>query len=256
MLKILPITLQKLKNASHKAFMSEVKSLLESENMASHGMEKVIEPFNLAIQAEEDAGRVRRKSFITDELVKQNAQREELYAGLTHHYESCLRHYDTAMRNAAHYISIHIKSIAYMHNCSNPIRTVRISLLIERLRSLKNTESLELLQISGWLNALENLNETYNNTWMDRISESSQRGNGNVRKARMVTDKVYQDVVWRVNALMTINEPEEYERFVRLLNVNIAREKKSIAIREGWRKHKKTVKAEKEKLDEANEMNQ
>ena len=237
--KILPITFQKIKNESHNAFMSEVEGLLADENMPLQGFEKLIAAFNLAYQAEVMANRVRRKSSVTEVLVKLNEKREELYAGMMYQYESGLRHYDGSRREAAEGISYIMKSIAYIHNTSNIKRNVYISKITTNIRKPKNAAIVETLELSGWLNALDVANETFQTTWQARINEQSTRGNGNVRAAREVTDKAYQDIVNRVHALIILNGVEEYGHFVRLLNIFIAEEKKSIAIREGWKKHKR-----------------
>ena len=233
-----------MKNGSHNAFMTGVAGMLADENMPLQGFEKLIEAFNLTYQAEEAATRVRRKSHITDDLVKLNAQREELYAGMAYHYESCLRHYDEAKRKAAKGISYIMKSIAYIHNTSNITRNVYILKITTNIRKPKNAAFVETLELSGWLDALDTLNETYQTTWDKRTSEQSKQGNGNVRVAREATDKAYHDIVRRVSALIILNGPEEFNHFVRLLNVHIAGAKRSIAIREGWRKHKKEEKEE------------
>ena len=244
--KILPITFQKMKNGSHNAFMHDVKGLLADENMPLQGFEKLIEAFNLALEAENTAKEVRRKSCITDGMVKLNAQREERYAGLFHHYQSCLRHYDEAMREAAKDISHIMKSIAYIHNASNMNRYDYIRKITANIRKKEYAAAVETLELNGWLDALNALNESHLTTLNSRDTERIMRPDGNVLKARKVTDKAYQDIIKRMDALMILNGPEEYSHFVRLLNFHLAEAKKSIAIREGWRKHKK----EKEKTAE------
>jgi hypothetical protein len=237
--KILSVTFQKMKNGSHNAFMYDVNRMLANENLSLQGFEKLIEAFNLAYTAEEAANRVRRKSFITEEMVKLNARREEVYASLVYHYESSQRHYDETMRKAAHGISYLIKSIAWMHNMSNVKRGVDIWKITSNLRLPKNQPYIQMLQLDGWMDALDELNRMYQEADNNRNSERSMRGNGNVLLARKVTDKVYQDIVKRMNALMILNETDEKNDFVKLLNVHITDAKKSIAIREGWKKHKK-----------------
>jgi hypothetical protein len=240
--KIIPITFQKMKNGSHNAFMNDVQRLLADENMPLQGFEKHIEAFNLAYEAENAAYRMRRKSYITDEMVKLNAQREELYAGLFYHYQSSLRHYDAGKREAAKGISHIMKSIAYIHNTSNIDRYTYIFKITANIRKPQHSAVVEILELNGWLDALDTLNEAHRTTANSRDSERSKRGNGNVLVARTATDKTYQDIVKRMNALMILNGSEEYTDFVRLLNVHIAHAKKSIAIREGWKKHKKEEK--------------
>jgi len=229
-------------NSAHIAFMSHVKNLLTTENMPIEAFEKQIETFNMALLAEETTARVRRKSFLTDEMVNLNAQREELYAGLVHHYESCLRHYDASVRQATHDISHIMKSIAFMHNQSNIDRNLSIRKITSKIRRTQYAPQVETMQLSGWLDALDRLNETYQQTSDKRISEKAQAGNGNVRKSREVTDKAYQDIIRLVNALIVVNGPENYSLFVGRMNLHIAEVKKSMAISEGWRKHMKEKK--------------
>ena len=243
--KIMGITFQKMKNEMHKVFMYDVKRMLADGNMPLQGFEKLIEAFNIAYAEEVAANGVRRKSYITDDMVKLNTQREELYAGLVYQHESALRHYDETKRIAAKGISYIMKSIAYMHNMSNVKRNVTIMKITYNLRLPKHEQTLETLQLMGWLDALDAVNELYQQTDLNRNAERSQRGNGNVLKARKVTDKAYQVIVNRIHALITLNGAEEYSHFVRLLNVYIAQEKRSMAISAGWRKHNKE-KAKKE----------
>jgi len=247
--KILPLTFQKIHNWSHITFMQHVEAMMTSQNMVSHGFEKLIEDLKLAIEAENASLRVRRKSYITDELVKLNKQREELYAGMLYHYESCLRHYDEALRKAAKGISHIMKSIAYIHNTSSLSRYIYINKITFNIRKPRYAAIVEILQLQGWLDALDALNENYQTMYYQRSGEKTNQGSGNVRAQREVTDKVYQNIVKRVHALIIIDGPEDYTHFVRLLNVYIAHEKQSIAIREGWRRHKKEKKAEEEKLE-------
>jgi len=228
-----------MKNDGHNAFMYDVKLLLADENMPLSGFEKLIDAFNLAYDAEGAAKLVRRKSYITDDMVKVNARREEVYASLVYHHESALRHYDESLREAARGISRILKSIAYIHNASNVNREAYISNITFKLRQPKYVQFVEKLQLMGWLDALDGLNQLYQTTWMNRVDERSTRGNGNVLKARKVTDMAYQNIVKRIHALIILNETEEYNHFVRLLNVHIKHAKKSMAIREGWRRHKK-----------------
>ena len=247
--KILPVTLQKMKNDTHNAFMHEVESVLIAENMASHGFEKHMEALNLALRAEDASLRVRRKNYKTDDLVKLNAYREELYAGFMYQHQSYLRHYDEGLRKAARKIKHLLKSIAFVHNTSNLLRYTHINTILLKLRKPEIAPFIETMQLQGWLDALDNANQQYHSLWMSRLSENAQKGSGNVLSKRVVTDKVYQGIVQRVHALILIDGPENYTHLVRRLNVSIAQERKRIAIRDGWRKHKKTVQAEQEKPD-------
>ena len=233
---IMPITFQKMKNGAHNSFMHIVSDYLADKEMPLDGLDEYITTFNLALKAEDAAYAVRRKSYITDEMVKLNAKREELYAGMLYHYESAMRHYDSRKREAAANISLVMKSVAYIHNSSNIDRTIRINVIISTIRNDKHAESAKTLEMNGWLEALENMNNNYETASRNRNTEKSKRGNGNVRQAREVTDKAHKKIVTRINAQIVINGPEAYSSLLHLLNNRIAEEKRSIAIRKGWRK--------------------
>jgi hypothetical protein len=233
---IMPITFQKMKNGVHHSFMHVVSDYFTDNEMLLQDFNEYIDTFNLALKAENAAYTMRRKSYITDEMVKLNAKREELYAGMLYHYESALRHYDNSKREAAATISRVMKSVAYIHNSSNIDRTIRLNIIISTIRNDKHAESAKILEMNGWLEALENVNNNYETASMNRDAEKSKRGNGNVRQAREITDKAYKKIVTRINAQIVINGPEAYTLLVNLLNNRIAEEKRSIAIRNGWRK--------------------
>jgi len=239
MVQILSIPFQKMNNLGHKTLMHTVAKLLLSEKIPTPGCETLIETFNMAIEAEGDAIQVRRKSYITDDMVKMNEYREELYAGMYYHYESSLRHYDASIREAAKDISYIMKSIAYIHNTSNLDRNGYLRKIIYNLCMPNLAPMMDALQMQGWVDALEAANLDYQRLWSDRVTEDVGKGNGNVLSARVVTDKACRELLKRINALITLSDSEEYDHFIRLLNVYIAGEKKSIAIRAGWRRHKK-----------------
>lgn len=236
------ITLQKMRNENHNAFMYTVKSLLQAEKELLQGSEQLIEKFIVAMQAEEKANRVSRKSELTRELVKLDAQRQEIYAGLLYHYESCLRHYDTGKREAAKQLSPIMKSIAHIHNKSKIERTVALWKITAIIRKEKYDPVVQTLGISGWLDALDAASQAYNVTDNKRNTEKSQRGNGNVLSTRVVTDEAYKAIVSRVNALAVVNGPEKYAALIRRMNKHIHESKRSLAISEGWRKHNKEKK--------------
>lgn len=206
--------------------------------------------FNLALEAENATNRMRRKSYITADMVKLNAQREELYAGLFYHYQSSLRHYDIAKREAAKDISHIMKSIAYIHNTSNMNRYGYIRKITANIRKEEYEAAVETPELNGWLDALDALNEGHLTTLNSRNTERNTRPNGNILVARKATDKAYQEIVARVNAVMIMNGPEEFVFFVRLLNVHLAHAKKSIAIPDGWKKHKKEKETLKKDMNE------
>lgn len=242
-LKIQPLSFLKMQNITHNTFMHHVKSLLESDNFQSEEYKRLTEPFNLALKAEDAAMGVRRKSELTAELVKLNARREEIYSGLYYHYQSCLLHYDDEVRGAAKPLAPIMMSIADMHSTSNVCRSGHIFKVTYNLR--KREETVRILALSGWLDALDAANDRFEQTTSKRFSEKAAKGNGNVLSTRKVTDEAYRAIVIRVNAQIVMEGVEKIESFVRQLNNLITKEKKRIAIRDGIRRHQKEKAAKK-----------
>ncbi|WP_243347308.1 DUF6261 family protein [Parabacteroides sp. FAFU027] len=235
--KILSLAFQKMPNGTHNVFMHLVNDLLKDKNFPSAGYEALLESFNLALQAEDAAIGVRRKSELTAELVKLNIRREEIYSGLYHHYQSSLLHYDDEVREAAKRMEPIMISIAEMHSTSNIKRNGLIYKVTYNLR--KQEDTVRILALSGWLDALDEANARFDQVTTKRFSEMVNKGNGNVLSTRKVTDEAYRAIVVRVNAQIIFDGTETIETFVRRLNYLITKEKKRIAIRDGIRRHKK-----------------
>lgn len=238
--KILAVTLQKMPNLSHNTFMKRAKEWFEAHSPLFAGGEHLFEAFDLAVQAEDAANRVLRKSALTAELVRLNVEREKLYAGFYYYYQSCATHYDEKVRESAAWLAPIVKNIATIHNTSNEKRTVKIGKVSRLVR--RNSEVTAKLSLTGWLDALDRANAAYDSLRTERFNQASPKGSGNVLRTRVATDKAYKAIVKRVNALIVIEGEEKYADFTRRLNLYIEEERQSIAIREGIRRHQKKMK--------------
>lgn len=237
-LQIDSVPLQKMYYTAHFAFMHSVIELFDTEKLASHGFDGLINDLKVALSAQSKAANVNRKSFFTVELVKINQEREDLYAGFYFYHQSCMRHYDKAVRKAAEETNHLIKNIATIHNCSNKNRTHRISFIVEVLRK-SYADVVEQLKMGEWLHQLEMLNMAYERKEQQRFEKRIEDGSGNAGKKRVATDRAYRALIKRLNALIELEGMDDYRKTVELLNVEIKSKKKSIAIREGMRRGKK-----------------
>lgn len=235
---VLSISLQKMHNGNHLSFMGNVLLLFDTELFTNKGFSTLINELKVATEAENKSMTVPQKSIYTEELVKINLKREEVYASLYFYYESCIRHYQTEIKQAAKQLSPVMLNIATIHNCSNLKRKAQIEKICYNMQR-KFRDEMMALNMQGWVEELNALNAAYGELDEQRLTKKTSNGSGNTGKMRVATDAAYRKLVERLNALLVLEGTNEYKKTISMLNVHIKAEKKSIAIREGMRKGRK-----------------
>jgi len=82
--------------------------------------------------------------------------------------------------------------------------------------------------------ALKDQNQVFQDIFNERNTELSERGNGDVRSVRLVIDPLYEKIIERINATITLNmAAESVEAFVNELNEKIKYYKVQLSIRAG-----------------------
>lgn len=94
--------------------------------------------------------------------------------------------------------------------------------LILDLRSEPYKADVELLGLKEWVDRLDVTNEEFDSYVESRIEESQGKVTGGVSVPRRDTEKAYDEIVRRINALALVNGDEAYAGFIDYLNARIA----------------------------------
>lgn len=235
---IIGLPLQKMHNDAHRLFMSRVNDMFEEIKLSSPMLEAVVNVHKVALDAETKAAGVERKSVYTDEMRALNQKREEVYAGLYYHVESCLRHYNEGLRPDAERLKSVLKPIARIHNSSTLLRGITLGRICRILREDYASEAASL-ELEGWIGSLEKMNEQYDAIALRKTEKKAEDGNGNVGLTRITTDQAYRNLMQSMNGLVLMEGYEAHAATLAQLNTAIKAVRKSIAIREGMRKSRK-----------------
>jgi len=83
--------------------------------------------------------------------------------------------------------------------------------------------TLQTVGLWYWVHELKARNIAFSNLVRERVDESSLKVDIALKKARAQLDEKYYAIVERINALVVVEGSENYEPFIRKLNINIAK---------------------------------
>jgi hypothetical protein len=112
--------------------------------------------------------------------------------------------------------------------------TAGLTNLLGDLANEENAAFVTTCGLSKWANALSDLNQAFIAKQNERDTELANKNSGNVKAVRIEIDPLYEIMVERVNALISLNmQTPELENFVKELNQKIKTLETTLATRDG-----------------------
>jgi hypothetical protein len=109
-----------------------------------------------------------------------------------------------------------------------------ISNLTEDFEKPENAAHCATIGITAWVAALKQQNIDFQALLNERNTELANKDSGDVKAARVAIDPVYQNMVQRINAMVTLGMASpEIENFIRELNQRIIYYEEALAARAG-----------------------
>jgi len=90
--------------------------------------------------------------------------------------------------------------------------------------------------IAEWMTELQTANDTFSQLVKDRYDESAAKTDIVLREARSKLDAQYRLITERIEALAVVEEADEYDDFIRYMNVVIVKYAAIVAKRSGKKK--------------------
>ena len=218
MIKIIAAPLPELRVEQHLSLMTNVKRLI-IEEPAVKLILVVEEPqFADALADEIVAEKVASGSEITDSMDKLFALRAKYYSGLEHAVEMGLCHFDPSVAEAATSMKKLMDKYGNINRKTNAEKTVSFRNITDEMLSPENLPKLIKISAKEWAEKVKEENDEYSALSDSRTKEASGRPSGNVHDARDVTDRIYHNIVTRVNAAAVLNGEAGYASFINQLN--------------------------------------
>ncbi|MDR0604346.1 MAG: DUF6261 family protein [Bacteroidales bacterium] len=235
--------------ALHLQFLIEVMNLIRKFGPDVLEIQKLYDTLCAAIKKEELCHKVVRKSNISDLKQEVDLKRDNLVLGIKDALKSALRHFDNAIRAAAH----RLKIVFDTYNKPTPIihlpydaETKAVNDMLKEFET-KYAEDIEITGLTPWIKELQTCNNEFENLEKSYTEQRAEKPAFQTKEARKESDKAYRDIVYVVNGNIISKGKEgetQYATFVAEINAIIKRYNDRIA------QHLGHLHAEKEKENE------
>ena len=219
------VKLSNLRNEEWFNFYTEFRTFVEQHSAEELNIERLYATFiTLYTNADEALEKI-AKSGLTDEMTALDARRDDNFRGLKAAVKSASTHFDADKKAAATHLDIVFNH--YGNLAAKPINEETSALynFVQELRG-KYVGYVQTLGVEDWVDELERSNNDFKNAVLARTQEGADKTDLQLLVVRRQTDRAYLDIIERIEAQITLEDPDSESRFagfVKLLNTNIER---------------------------------
>jgi len=220
MKKINGVDFSHFKNNEHGQFHTAVRNELITETAQKLGVIKFSQSYVDAVTAELAAIEVEQGSQHTKTIEDSDMFRDQLYSSFVLYTKSCMKSYDPAIQDAANRIMRIINQVGNMREQPYNHESETLTSLVNQL---ENNYAADVALCNGTL-LLTKLKEANNSFFTDfgtRTSEVALRISGDVRAARVITDGLFKNICYIINAQVLLNGEADYSTFIDKVNYQI-----------------------------------
>ena len=220
-------TYNSLRNEAHVEFHEENCKIIEKFNPRILGIETPYAEYQKAYEDEIQLLDLIRKSEFTQEIVKQDEERDNIFFGFKSAVNSAKVHHDRSLRPTAEKINFVLDRYGNIARKRFNEETAAIDDLIRELRSSK-MEEINVLKLNDWVLALERENNKFKQLISSRTEESAKMPTLRMVNARLIVDKLFRTIINYIEAVSVLSDNGKYDEFIKELNVTAQRYKKLI----------------------------
>jgi len=236
-------------NNEHYQYMFEFQQSLLAHTALGKSIAKLVPSFDEALAAEGLTMRVPQKSDLTDNLIALEEIRSKTKKSIDTTVKGLLKSPFPEVEASAQVVSVIIDNLK-PNSGSQSARSAAYTNITQALLEPENEPHLTKLNLKETVQALAAQNNEYIQLNSLRNTSYSVQKSGDVRKARLVTDNLYQQIVSIVNAMTVLGvEADAAVTFINEINARIKSYRKVLAVRKS-----RKGKTKAEETDSAGEM--
>ncbi|MFV0592094.1 MAG: DUF6261 family protein [Draconibacterium sp.] len=219
---IRPITLARMRNNEHFQFMVDVDNGIKKATSAALQLDTVYPAFTSALANENTTLLIDQGSVKTEQITALDVTRDRTWSALNERVKSSLMSPIEAEVEAAKAVKRVFDLYGSVRNMSYNEESAAITNLIEDLEKTKNAADCTTLGITAWVAALKQQNIDFQSMLELRNVELAAKDSGDVKAVRDEIDPIYQNIVKRINAQVTLEIATAVtETFIKELNQRI-----------------------------------
>jgi len=232
--KIIKFNLRPLRNNEHFQFMTDVDSQIATTTPETLGIASQYPVFKAMLNKEDITIRVEDGSSLSKTVDQLDKRRDKTWSAIANRVRATLRSPVVEEAESAILVERVINQYGNVRNISYNEETAAINNLVTDLQSETYVPHVEKIGLTGWVEELKNQNEQFVAAINQRNSELAGRQNGDVFSVRQEMDPLYEQLVDRINAAITLEMAADgVETFVNELNEKIRYYMNTLAIRQG-----------------------
>lgn len=237
--KIKDCPISRLLNQEHYSFTTEVDNVISHYPAEALGFSSEYQLFRGFLSDEGEALNYVRKSSYSELVDSAVAKCGKTILGMEDFVSSCRNHYNPEIKEAA--ARIELLWIANKDVKSNA-RKKKEGAIKKLLAELNGTykPDVVLMQMEGWVNELGANHDDYLTLENGRYDDKKSKTELRMEEVRIQIDAAYRAITTKVNALIIVNGPDQYQAFVDDMNQRIDTYANIVALRKGNQK-KETV---------------
>lgn len=228
------IPLIRLRNNDYFQFMTAVKDLITVATPTALNVEEDFTNFGVSFTKLDDELRVDQGSIITEKLTLADNLRDTTWRALYGRTKATLLSPIAKEVEAAKRVKRVFDLYGNIAKLSYNEQTAAATNLDSDLETEEMAAHIATMGMTKWAQAHQTQNEAFNTLLNERDTELANKKSGNVREVRLELDPVYELIINRVEAMITLNMASpELETFVKELNQKIKYYNTTLASRGG-----------------------
>ncbi|MDR0892591.1 MAG: DUF6261 family protein [Mediterranea sp.] len=221
------ISLQRLNNGAHFTFHTNVLNAIKSHTKVAKKVASMLQVYQSAFKAEDEALAISTKSFLTDEIQQADDKRDALYTGLKNSIKAFSNIPNEKTQQACKVLTQLLKDYRIDTKDQLEKETGLLINLVDDLQGKYRAE-VSLLSLGDLVKSLRDANERVRIALEQRNASNSTKRLGALKKARQASDQAYGQIVKFLNAYALVEETTDYDLFIGQLNSLIVRYKREV----------------------------
>jgi hypothetical protein len=209
MTQIVIIGLDRLNNGAHYAYHSDMLAIIEASDKVKNKVARELGEYRKAFEAEDEALTISRKSFLTDDIVQADDERDALYVGLKAGVRTFAKNIDAEKRRICKVITQLFKDYNIDTHDQLHKETGLLTNLVDDLQGKFKAE-VAALSLTDLVADLRDANERVRLTMLARSKANGGKVKGALRTARLATDRAFAAFARLVNAYILVEGDKEY----------------------------------------------
>jgi len=221
-----------LRNREHFNLHREFRELAEETGIGTLGLNDLFPEYLQVYEQEEKAQGQLRGSALSESIAQADAAREETFRGLRLVLKGLSHHYREDIRRAAKRLGIFLGVQNRLRHLGYDRKTATLTALLRDLQK-DSAGDTKLLNLTGWVQELQQRNETFQARKAQRHTERASRPAIPLKEVRHTADLLFARIRERIQAEMLIQGGAVLQEFSRKWNVRVESYQRELARRRG-----------------------